>query len=254
MTVHRKKYDSNFAQDQNKNKINLTEENESTSDYLDIWEIIPSYKDINCKISIRKSIVVVMILTFFLTSTYIVTNNFNIAIFLTVFSFIFFIVSFRDNFLHFRNLIVKKLHHLTIINPFKGFTFYQLKNETETLLILNKKDAITIATRIFRVETLPENVHPTLNQFIKALSQARIQYTYQIIQNPIVNIPAISHVKRKPKIQQDQIKNIKRSFQTTIYFTVYHQEKGVLTKGKLNLIRKIALFKLLAASTILEIR
>ncbi|MFW9939773.1 MAG: hypothetical protein ACFFFT_01940 [Candidatus Thorarchaeota archaeon] len=239
MTLYRKKYDNNFTHDQNKNRSNFTEENESTSDYLDIWDIIPSYKDINSKLSIRKSIVVVILLTFFLTSIYIVANNFNIAIFLTGFVFASFIVSFSDNFLHFRNFIVKKLQNIKVINPFEGFTFWQLKNETETLLILNKKDAITIATRIFRIDTLPENVHPTLNQFIKALSQARIQYTYQIIQNPIINIPDIIHEKRKPKIQRDDINNIKSSFQTSIYFTIYRQEKGILTKGKL-----ISLFEL----------
>ncbi|MCK4381428.1 MAG: hypothetical protein KAW51_09850, partial [Candidatus Lokiarchaeota archaeon] len=169
----------------NKEKTNLDQEQELSSNYLDIWEINPSYKDINSKISLTKSLSLMIILLFLSFSTYLLTYSLNIALGLSIFTLFFFIIAFSDNFFSFRNLWFLFFRSLTPFHPFKNIDFWNIQEDPATVLMTNKKDSLSVATRIFKVEILPVNVYPTLNQFIKALNKAKIQYTYQVVQNPI---------------------------------------------------------------------
>lgn len=203
---------------------------EESTNYLDIWEVNPSYKDINSKISLSKSLSLMILLFFLSFSTYLITFNFNIAVGLSIFTLVFFIIAFSENFFSFKNLWFLFTRGLIPFQPLKNIEFWSIQEDPATILMINKKDSFCIATRIFKVEILPENVSPTLNQFIKALNKAKIQYTYQVVQNPMLKVSTNSE---KNKIQTE-------SFQTSIYFSVYSSTYGILTNFRLtNLIEII---------------
>lgn len=216
------------------------EEDESKS-YLDIWDLNPSYKDINLKFPIAKILFSIIISFFLSTSTYLLTFNISLSIGFSIFLILFFLLAFSDNFLSFRNYLLNGFQNYITINPFQNIAFWKLEEDPATILILNKKDSVSIAIRIFKVDTLPENVHPTLNQFLKALNKSKISYTYQVVQTPILDFPPSS---AKDAFQIDLARNQKinslESFQTSIYFSVYHSINGVLSKYKLrNLIETV---------------
>ena len=234
MTMNKNRSISNLSQNQDKKDMFIEEEQEESKKYLDIWNIIPSYKDINIERAIRKMVFAIIILTFFLISLYIITTSITTALILTAFLSVFFTVAFNLNLFHFRYIINKIFQSFKVINPFENFTFWIAENDPATLLILNKEDVITIGTRIFKIEVLPENVQPTLNQFIKALYQARIPYTYQVVQSPIINIPSISPEAGDLHTNPQQTNNNNnKPYRTSIYFSVYHEVKGILTRTRL---------------------
>ena len=227
---------SNLSQDQDKKDMSFEEEQKSSEKkYLDIWDVIPSYIDTNIERGIRKIVFVIIILTFFSISLYIITTSITTSLILTAFLLVFFTVAFNLKHFHFRDIVNKIFQSFKVINPFENFTFWIAEDDPATLLIMNKEDVITIGTHIFKIEVLPENVQPTLNQFIKALYQARVPYTYQVVQNPIINIPLISPEAQDIHINPHQTKNYNNnnSYRISIYFSVYHVVKGILTRTRL---------------------
>jgi len=62
MTMYKNRFRSNLSQNQDKKDMIFEGDQESSKKYLDIWDIIPSYKDINIKRSIRKIVFVRIIL------------------------------------------------------------------------------------------------------------------------------------------------------------------------------------------------
>ena len=92
------------------------------------------------------------------------------------------------------------------------------------IFVLNEQ----IARQIF--EVLPENVHPTLNHFLKALSNTQIHYTFQVINKPVLKISENSVKKNRCK---DSSSTILGSFKISIYFSVYQIAKGILSNYKL---------------------
>ena len=216
------------------NDTNLDEGSESKLKYLDIWEINPSYKDINLKTSVIKILFLIIIFLFLSISTYLLTFNLYFSLGFSIITLLFFILAFSDNFFSFRNLWSFLLYRYISINPFKSLAFWKMRDDPATILIINKKDSISIAIRIFKVETLPENVYPTLNQFLKALNKAKIQYTYQVVQNPILDFSTNSSEDEfQIELSRNQKLNSIKSFQTTIYFSVYHRINGILTNNRL---------------------
>ncbi len=222
-----------FSNRDDLNETKLEGDQELQSNYLDIWEVNPSYKDIDSKISIAKSLSLMIILLFLSFSTYLITHNLNISVGLSIFILFFFIIVFSDNFFCFRNLWFLFAHGLSPCYPFKNIKFWNIKEDSATILMMNRKDSLYVAIRIFKVEILPETVHPTLNQFIKALNKAKIQYTYQVTQNPIIEGSKNSNIN----ILQTE------SFKTSIYFSVYSSTNGILTNFRLkNLLETITDF------------
>jgi len=55
---------SNIIPKQYQNDANILGEQENSHDYLDIWDVNPSYKDINSRFSILKGISLTIILFF----------------------------------------------------------------------------------------------------------------------------------------------------------------------------------------------
>jgi len=218
----------------NKDRRNYDQEEELSSNYLDIWEINPSYKDINFNISITKEVFLTILFLFLSIATYLLTFNFYFSLGLGIFTLCFFVYAFSDNIFSLRNLWSYFLHRYRYIDPFKNLEFWKIPEDPASILIMNKKDSISTAIRIFEVKSLPENVHPTLNQFIKALNKGKIQYTYQVVQIPILDF---SNKSSEGGFQIELVRNQKlnsiKSSQTTIYFSVYHSINGILTKTRL---------------------
>jgi len=75
---------------------------------------------------------------------------------------------------------------------------------------------------------------PTLNQFLKALNNSELEYTYQIVQKPMISL--IMNKKEdneSSKINMFQIANSGESFKTSIYFSVSYRLNGVLGESKI---------------------
>ena len=138
MTMYKNRIRSNLSQNQDKKDVSFEEEREETSNYLDIWDIIPSYKDINIKRSIKKMTFVIIILTFFLISLYIITTSIAIALILTALLFIFFTVAFNFNLFRFRSIVNKIFQSFKDINPFENFTFWIAEDEDQDLKFVKR--------------------------------------------------------------------------------------------------------------------
>ncbi|KKK49446.1 hypothetical protein LCGC14_3134970, partial [marine sediment metagenome] len=116
-----------------------------------------------------------------------------------------------------------------------NFKFYMLEDDPATLLIINKKDMLTMAIHIYRVEVLAENIKPTINQFLYALYESKIPYTYQVVQKPIIKLDRNLANGKKEFSQLGNLEtNNNDSYKTYIYFSVYFAEKGILSLRKLN--------------------
>ena len=138
MTMYKNRSRSNLSQNQDKKDMIIEQEQEESSNYLDIWDIIPSYKDINIKRSIRKMIFVIIILTFFLISLYIITTSITTTLILTAFLFIFFTVALNLNIFHFRYNINKIFQPFKDIKPFEIFTFWIAEDEDQDLKFVKR--------------------------------------------------------------------------------------------------------------------
>ena len=224
----------NVLPSSNKDKSNYDQEEELSSNYLDIWDINPSYKDINLRGSITKTLFLTIFFFFLSISTYLLTLNLYFSLGLSIFTLCFFVFAFSDSFFSLRNFWSYFLHRYRYIDPFKDLELKKILDDPASILIMNKKDSISTAIRIFEVKSLPENIYPTLNQFLKALNKGKIQYTYQVVQSPILDF---SKNSSEDGFQIDLVRNQKlnsiKSFQITIYFSVYHSINGILTNNRL---------------------
>ncbi len=160
------------------NENNTTLDEDSDARLLDIWRVNPAYRDIDLKYSQRRTafVLIISILTFYFS--YLISNNLYQAIGITV----FFIVGFTfEKLLSVYHNVSKAFHEIVQVDPFEDFKICKLVEDPESILIINKKTATNLITRIFQIEVLPENVNPTLNQFIKALGSAELEYSYQVV-------------------------------------------------------------------------
>ncbi|MGB5911344.1 MAG: hypothetical protein WBH31_09145 [Promethearchaeia archaeon] len=211
-----------------KNKKNDKKYNESrfedegdNSDYLDIWTVNPFYKDINTK-KLRAKIGFFAILI--LATSFLILSLFSKINYLIGAIAFLLVLLFYENIFNFFNNLFTSVQGLKWINPYKDLIFWT--NDPETLVMVNKKNSLVFAIQIFEVKTLPENVHPTLNHFLKALNNANIKYSYQVVQTPLM-------------YQKLKIKKISNN-ETSIYFSVFDQRKGILTKSKIdNLVQTV---------------
>ena len=137
------------------NNATLDEDSDAQVNLLDIWRVNPAYRDIDLKYSqIRSvSVLVISILTFYFS--YLISNNLYQAIGITV----FFIVGFAfEQLLNMYHNISKAFHEIVQVDPFEDFKICKLVEDPKSILILNKKTATNLITRIFQIEVLPENV------------------------------------------------------------------------------------------------
>ena len=197
------------------------EESEPEKNFLDIWRINPSYKGISTKIVNIKMIWISGILMFVVLSLYLITSSLSFAIGLSISLLLFFIIAFSEDFFCLPSFSSFFFRRLSWFNPFKNLEFWGLCDDPETLMISNKQDAMNIAVQIFQVTILPENVHANINQFLKAMNESRLRYSYQVIQNPMID------------------GNNNTSRRISIYFSIYHQENGILSKARISKMNEV---------------
>ena len=204
-----------------------------TTNYLNIWSYNPSYKDINSSLVTIKTIFMTAILMFFSLSSYFLFLNLSISIGISIIVLIGFVMAFQDEFFFLKNVISFNFRRFTVFNPFKDIRFWRLKEDPTSIFLTNSNDLMTTGLRIFKIDVIAENVHPVISQFVKALNTAQIPYSYQIVQNPSIDtsIDDMEPIKRYQKL------NSLKSFQTSIYFSVFYSVKGVLNRFKLKQIQ-----------------
>jgi hypothetical protein len=201
---------------------------------LSIWKINPSYKDIHLNMALIKAAILVLLTLFFIISTYIISLNLFTSIGIGAVTMIIFIVSFHDDFYHLDNFSLLKLRNFASFDPFENILFWKIKNASDSVFFTNKKDLMNVGMRIFKIETIAQNIRPTLNQFIKSLSKLRIPYSYQIIQTPLYKEPNDATDLKNGQ----QLVNSLKSFQTSIYYCVYYYVKGILNDQKISMLQQ----------------
>ncbi|MFX0155114.1 MAG: hypothetical protein ACFE9Q_11355 [Candidatus Hodarchaeota archaeon] len=221
---------------QRKNKLKKVEKTEEEdgqkNKYFDIWDVNPSFKDINNVLTIVKTIFLSVLTFSVILSSYIINHNPLISTVIGIFLLCIFIVVFHDQFFLLRNLFSFTFANKTIFNPFEHLVFWYDRNEYSTLYCTDRNDLTHLVLRIFEVKVIPQNIHPTIKQFIKALSSKRIRipFSYQVIQKPIIN------VFDKESTRYSSLRSIE-SFTTSIYFSIFYHCKGILTEKKLERMR-----------------
>jgi len=200
-----KKADDNFKKDRK---------------YLDIWKINPSYKDISTKESIIKSGFLISLSLFFFISFYLLLNSILFSIISTSIFIIAFTLVFHQNF-----FMLRQLFKLRSYNPFSNISFWRIKDEESIIFYTNSIDLLTVGLKIFSIRIIPENIHANLNQFVKALYNVKIPFTYQLIQKPLV------HQSKSKSRQLDR--SSLSSYESIIYFSIYYDVKGIFRYNKL---------------------
>jgi len=177
-----------------------------------IWKINPSFNDINSlRTNLQASFVVGMDL-FYGIFLYFLWGNWALSFGLSFLIMGFFVLVFHHNFFRLQHLFQYRSY-----DPFKDLIFWQSKQDPSVLFLTNQRDLITTGVRMFQVTVLPENVHATLESFVKGLSKDKIPYTYQVLQAPI---------KEGKQIES-------HSYEYLIYFAIYYDVSGKLTYTKL---------------------
>jgi len=147
----------------------------SSLQYQYIWKKQPSRRDISMKHSLSKSIFLIIIGFLFMLGTYLLSNNAYLAIGLTIILEISFYLVFFDAFFFLRGI--------STFHPFKDIIFWQIKGNTGTLYYTNYNDLLTVGMKMFSIEIMAENVHPSLIHFVKAFLDIEeyIPFTYQVV-------------------------------------------------------------------------
>ncbi|MFX0025320.1 MAG: hypothetical protein ACFE8M_02820 [Candidatus Hermodarchaeota archaeon] len=199
-----------FLQEENlttkKKEKNTTK---SLLQYQYIWEKQPSRKDISMKHALSKTSFLLIIGFLFMVTTYLLSHNVYLAIGLTVILEIGFSLVFYDAFFILRGK--------STFRPLKDIIFWQIKEDQSSLYYTNYKDLLTVGMKIFSIEVMAENVHPSLIHFLKAFSDINeyIPFTYQVV-----------HTKKKSG-----------ALKTYIYIIVFSSTHGTLNSrriGELN--------------------
>ena len=217
---------SSDENEKNSSKIN------DNKDYLDIWRVNPSYRDINLRMSNIKGIVSVILLLMFSFSLYSLTMNIYLTVGLLFPLFLF--TYFFDQSKSFLKSVFNLFNKALYINPFGDVEFFVIKDEASTIFLINKKTSSTVALKVFKVEVLPENLQPTLNQFLKALNNSHISFSYQVSHTPAIDLRTqnqnnVEGLKEtKSQLKDDGPSTI------SILFSVNCHKKGILKSRMLN--------------------
>ncbi len=214
--------------DKKQKKVAIKQEEENR-DYLDIWKINPSFKDVHIKYSIGKTIFVITITLAIILSMYVMTHLLLFSVGVGIMFCVGFTIVFHDEFYFLRYFFRFLTRGKTMLNPFEDFAFWYTKEDLSTLYMSNRKDAVHIVLRIYQIKVIAENVEPAIKQFVKALSlsNGRISYSYQIVQKPIT-------ILSTTKPDRDHTLKSLHSRGATIYFSVYTRQKGHLTNRVIN--------------------
>lgn len=210
-----------------KKKVYIEETDEK--EYLKIWDVNPSFKDIHRNLSLAKTTSLLILAFFIMISYYLLSELLIPSIILGVVFAGVFIIVFHDEFYLLRYFIPFTFRSKLRFNPFEDLVFWYEKDDASTLYISNKKDLIHIALRIFQVDIIPENVSSAVHKFVRTLNTKddRLSYSYQIVQKPIIPL-------FKEQRSRDTMLKSLQSRGASIYFTVFDHVKGILSERKIN--------------------
>jgi len=208
----------------NKSLIDIEEFfHEVRKSYLNIWDTIPSLKDINLTFAFIKAGFILGLTILFNLLFYLINNNLAISILINLFIMLLFLFVFRDSLFFFFSTIKKYGR----VDPFGNLKFWRIKEDPLSIFISNRQDLRYIGIRMFKIRIMAENIKPNLNHFIKSLNILKIPFSYQIIQTPVLN------------------EYLQRTIKISIYFTISYYIDGFLTNTKFNeLIRALEEFSL----------
>jgi len=195
---------------------------ETLENYKNIWDINPSFKDINLFLSFLRALFLIIATLFFLGSIISISNDFSVAIILASIILFFFMMIHRDSFFSLSFFISSLFKSFFEFNIIKGLKFFILKEDNYTIYIANN-DLRFVANRIFKLTSVPDNVRENVNQFLISLSSisVRIPFSYQVVQCPLSkdsHFPAVDSGK---------------SSKVDIYISVHSSLTGILTKRRL---------------------
>lgn len=215
----------NYNSDENEKKSGKSSDN---YDLLDIWRVNPRYRDLDTKTFIIRGSVSIILLLAISMSLYFLTRNIYLTVIL-LFPILF--IYFFDQGKRFLNKVFNLFNKAFYIHPFGDLEFFVIKDEPSTLLLINKKVSSTVALRVFKVEILPENLQPTLNQFLKSLANSQLSFSYQVSHKPIIDLRTqkVEGLKENKSQTKDGIPST-----ISIFFSVYCHKKGILKRGRLN--------------------
>jgi hypothetical protein len=194
----------------------LSKVDDREREFLKIWKVNPSYKDIEKKESLLKTGSLTMLGLLFFSCALFATKNFVLSIIITSIIVISYVVVFHKSIFS-----LKHVFEFKSFDPFQKLVFWQPIYDKSILFFTNHKDLTTTGMRIFQIKVIPENVHANLKRFIKGLHAVKVPYSYQIIQKPL----QISYDPRTGA----QIS----SFETLIYFSTFYFFNGRVTESKM---------------------
>ncbi|GAG56697.1 unnamed protein product, partial [marine sediment metagenome] len=192
-----------------------------------IWRVNPSYSHNNNAISIARIIVLTAIETFFIGAIYLLSLSLTISVSVGVVIIVGFLLVFYDG----GDLIINLFRSTIHITLFENILSFWEKHDQSTIYFTNKKDLIHNGVQIFRVAEIPENIHASMNLFLKSLSEYKnmIQFTYQVVQTPRISV--------KVTDDSEQVRRFPDRH-TAIYFCVNYAVNGILTRNKLQLLKQ----------------
>ena len=207
---------------------NYDEAEENINNYLDIWQTNPSFKDFNLNLANLRTISLISFAMSFVILTYLISLNLIISLSIGFFFLICFVIVFHDNFFGFKNFFFNHFRNVGSVEPFDDLEFYLMRDDSNTLYFTNKKDLISTGLSIFQIKVLPENVRPNLNHFIKSLNEEGIPYSYQVVHTPIFKSKSsLKSIRKEHDVASSE------SFKVNIYFSIFYNVNGMLTKNKL---------------------
>ena len=183
--------------------------------YYSIWDVFPSYKDIDNTDTLKKAISLVAIEFAFFASLLLSTVDIVFSISATIIIGISFVLVFRKSFF--------SLHHLLkygAFDPFQNLIFWQTDYDKSVLYYTNNIDLITTGVSTLKIRVMAENVGPSLLTYIKGLYKNRTPYTFQVVHKPLQITDAKAYDKSS-------------TFETMILFSTYYKVSGKITKSKL---------------------
>ena len=197
-----------------KNKTH-EETGEDSHQYLDLWPINPEFRDVNRKSQAIKlgSLVIILGVMFF--HLILLSFSFITILEIALFSIFLFLFAFRERIFSLQGLL-----SLRQFNPFEGFLFWRIKEDSNSVYYTRPADLLTVGVRIFRMEILPENVTASVKHFVRAAASNFHSLNYQVVHQPM----STSLLERNSPKQQ--------SHRTFIYFTVTKKFTGLITISK----------------------
>ena len=197
---------------------------ENTSNYLNIWEHSPSFKDVKSELTSVKLGVVGTIVAIISIFTYMVFLDFYASITAGITCLALFIIVFHDQFFSLKELLTLGLKSASRVYPFKDLKFWMVNSKPDVLLYTNTKDNMTVGVKIFRIKKVAENIEPNYLSFLKGLANNDIPFTYQVIQQPLIGAP--------PSKNRDNyvLEHSSDSLRSVLFFCTFYEVMGTSKK------------------------